>query len=64
MVDYALQALEALVGCDRGLASLQEAGGQAALESYLAGVRRSPVTEDGVYRAQQMQQMLEALNKL
>lgn len=27
---------------------------QAALESYLAGVQRSPTNEDAVYRAQQL----------
>ena len=36
-------------------------GGAAALESYLAGVQRSPTTEDAVYRAQRL---LAALNEL
>ena len=37
---------------------------QAVLESYLAGVQRSPVTEDAIYRAQQLLAALAQLGDI
>jgi hypothetical protein len=54
MVDHVLSALEMLASSDEGLESLAEEGGAAVLQSYLAGVARGPITEDAVWRAQQL----------
>lgn len=43
-----------LAGCDEGLQALAEAGGIAALEAWLAGVQRSPVTEHAMDSVQQL----------
>lgn len=90
-----MAALEMLTGCEEGLLSLREEGGQvgcellgaalvfsaqaarlqhtfgcllpllqAALESYLAGVQRTPATEDAVYRAQRLLDALQRLGDL
>lgn len=37
---------------------------QAVLQSYLAGVQRSPVTEDAIYRAQQLLAALAQLGDI
>ncbi len=37
---------------------------QAALEAYLAGVQRSPMTEDAIYRAQQLLAALAQLGDI
>lgn len=61
VVDYALSTLEVLVASDAGLQSLADEGGAAALESYLAGVEQTPLTEDAVWRAQQLLAALGAI---
>lgn len=111
VVDYAMETLEKLAGCEEGLLSIRDEGGQvgacwlvvlwlsqrasaprsfctgplspapparrpdqglcyiqhlfqAVLESYLAGVQRSPTTEDAIYRAQQMLAALAPLGDI
>ncbi|KAL4856946.1 hypothetical protein ACK3TF_002648 [Chlorella vulgaris] len=54
VIDYALSAISMLAGCDEGLQALAEAGGIAALEAWLAGVQRSPATEDAMDSVQQL----------
>jgi hypothetical protein len=61
VVDYALSALEALAGSEKGLAAVAADGGGAALESYLAGAERSPASEDAVARAQRLLAALAAV---
>ncbi|KAI7839218.1 hypothetical protein COHA_007031 [Chlorella ohadii] len=64
VVDYAMATLEKLADCEEGLVSLRDEGGQAALEAYLAGVQRSPMTEDAIYRAQQLLAALAQLGDI
>jgi hypothetical protein len=60
-LEYALAALEDLTRTEEGLQALADAGGEAALQSYLAGVQRSPATEDAALAAQRL---LHALGQL
>ncbi|PRW33634.1 U-box domain-containing 4 [Chlorella sorokiniana] len=64
VLDYAMATLEQLAGCEEGLVSIRDEGGQAVLESYLAGVQRSPTTEDAIYRAQQLLAALAPLGDI
>lgn len=59
VVDYVLAALEDLARTEEGIQSLADAGGQAALQSYLAGVQRCPDTEESTLRSRRLLAALE-----